>query len=108
MSKMSRDKGKVGEREVAALLRERGIEAKRGVQHKGGAGSPDVIADMPGIHLEVKRTEALSLYEAMAQAEADAPVDARPVLVHRRNGKRWLAIMDFHDFISLWEKANGH
>jgi Holliday junction resolvase len=58
MGKMSRTKGKVGEREVAELLRANGFHAaRRGVQYQGGADSPDVIG-LPGFHNEVKRTEA--------------------------------------------------
>ena len=38
---MSKTKGKVGEREVAALLRQYGFEAKRGVQHQGGSDGAD-------------------------------------------------------------------
>lgn len=106
MSKRSRDKGKVGEREVAAILREHGIEARRGVQYQGGPGSADVIADLPGWHLEVKRVEALHLWPALAQATADAG-DAKPAVVHRANGKPWVAILRFEDFITLTKEARG-
>ncbi len=42
----------------------------------GGKGlcSPDLAGDLPGLHLEVKRTETLSLYPALAQAQAEMPV----------------------------------
>ena len=69
---MSRDKGKVGERELASELRRLfGIDARRGVQYCGGTDSPDVVTDLP-IHCEVKRIERLSLYPAMKQATEDA------------------------------------
>ena len=67
MGKASRDKGKRGEREVAEFLRDHGIPARRGVQYAGGADSPDVIG-FEGVHIEVKRTEALRLYPALEQA----------------------------------------
>ena len=41
----SRQKGKVGEREFAALLRVQGFDARRGVQFCGGVDSPDVVSD---------------------------------------------------------------
>ena len=71
MGKPSRDKGKRGEREIAGLLRDYGYDARRGVQYHGGADSPDVVG-LPGVHIEVKRTETLSLYPAMEQAKHDA------------------------------------
>lgn len=58
----SKRKGKVGEREFAALLREHGFDARRGVQFSGGADSPDVVSDaLAWLHIEVKRTQALNL-----------------------------------------------
>ena len=60
MGKTSRDKGKRGEREVASLLRSYGYDTHRGQQYHGGKDSPDVVG-LPGIHIEVKRTEAFRL-----------------------------------------------
>lgn len=104
MGKSQREKGKRGERELAALFREYGFEAKRGVQHKGGADSPDVECNIPGLHVECKRTEALSLYEAMNQAQIDAGFKM-PVVFHRRNGKPWLAILHATELLALLRKA---
>lgn len=103
MGKMSRDKGKRGELEVAALLRDYDFEAERGQQYRGGPDSPDVRHSIPGIHIEVKRTEKLALYEAMGQAEAELPPksDKMPVVFHRRNGKPWAVIMRAEDFLAL-------
>ncbi len=94
MGKPSRDKGKVGEREAAAELRRMGFtDARRGVQYQGGPDSPDVVG-IPFVHIEVKRTEQLSLYTALAQAQTEADPGDVPLLLHRRNGKRWLAIVE--------------
>lgn len=100
MGRMSRNKGKGGEREIAAKAREHGFDARRGVQFQGGPDSPDVVG-IPGWHAEVKRAESLSVYPAFEQALADKGADAKPVVFHRRNGKRWLAILDADDFLSL-------
>ena len=91
-------KGKVGEREVAALLREHGFTARRGQQFSGGGDSPDVVHSIPNVHIEVKRTETLSLYKAMEQAREDCAGKV-PVILHRRNGKEWLAILPASDLL---------
>lgn len=100
MGKASRDKGKRGEREVAGLLRARGLSARRGQQYNGSDGSADVVG-LPGWHIEVKRVEAFKLYDALAQAESDARKGETPVVFHRRNGKRWVAVLDAGDFLDL-------
>ena len=100
MGKMSRNKGKTGEREIASILREYGYDARRGVQYHGGADSPDVVG-LPGIHIEVKRTERLSLYDAMAQAIHDCGSNI-PVVMHRKNNCEWVAIMRLSDFMEIY------
>lgn len=101
MGKASRDKGKRGERELARLLRDRGYDAHRGAQNKGGPDSPDVDG-IPGIHIECKRTERLDLYGALDQARRDAGDDV-PVVMHRRNDCDWVAILRLDDFLRIWE-----
>lgn len=96
----SRQKGCRGEREAAAFLREHGIGARRGQQFSGSKDSPDVVHDLEGFHLEVKRTERLSLYDAMAQAVADCG-ERVPVVFHRRNHSDWLVILRAEDFLKL-------
>ena len=100
--KRSRDKGQRGEREVAEVLRRYGVEAKRGYQARGGSDEADVEHSMPGIRLEVKRTETLRLWEALTQAERDLdPADdvTVPVLVFRRNRSRWYACLPLEDWL---------
>lgn len=100
--RFSKQKGKRGEREVVHLLRGHGYEARRGQQFQGSPDSPDVIAeDFHDCHIEVKRTEALSLYTAMEQAKADASSEQRPIVFHKRNGKEWLVIMEAEEFLNL-------
>jgi len=103
MGRASKDKGKRGEREAAAALSQvLGCEARRGVQYQGGPDSPDVQHSIDGLHIEVKRCEALRLYEALEQAEADAGPDV-PVVLHRRNLKHWVAICGLDDLPGLVE-----
>ena len=89
----SRRKGKVGEREFAALLREHGFAARRGQQFAGGPQSPDVVCPaLAWLHFEVKRTQALNLTDACAQAASDC--GGKPwVVAHRRNHAPWLITM---------------
>lgn len=102
-------KGKVGERELVNFLKERGILGRRGQQYEGSSDSPDVIAHgcLTGFHLEVKRVQAGSLYSWLDQACKDADLAKVPVVAHRRNNKRWVAILDLRDFVNLVEQACG-
>jgi len=87
----SKDKGKRGEREWAAWLREnlRCVNARRGQQYSGGTDSPDVVDGIPNTHPEVKRVEKLNIYTAIEQAQRDSGTNI-PYVPHRKNGKPWL------------------
>ena len=100
MGKMSRDKGKRGEREFATVLRDHGYKGRRGVQYHGGPDSPDVEG-LPGFHIEVKRVERLNLYDALDQSKQDAGDDEIPIVAHRKNGKRWVVVMEAEDFFAI-------
>ena len=105
----SRQKGKVGEREFAALLREHGFDARRGQQFAGGAASPDVVSEaLAWLHFEVKRTQALNLADACAQAEGDA--GGKPwAVAHRRNHAPWLITLRaelFFELVREWSPAS--
>lgn len=97
----SNQKGKRGERDAAKFLREHGFEARRGQQFSGGGDSPDVVHSIPGVHIEVKRTERFRLYAALEQAIEDAGPDDTPVVMHRQNGKPWVVVLDAEEFFSL-------
>lgn len=102
----SNAKGKAGERELARVLRSYGIDAHRGVQYHGGPDSPDVIG-LDGIHIEVKRTEELRLYQAMEQSIRDSGDGEIPAVFHRRNNKGWLVILRLEDFMDLYMGGGG-
>lgn len=100
-------KGKVGERELAAFLREYGYEARRGQQYAGGGTSPDVVSDLPDIHIEVKRVEAGNLYKWLEQAKRDAAGTGKtPVVFHRKNREDWVVVLDAHDFLTNYVGGN--
>ena len=97
----SRNKGKRGEREAAAeLTRLFNVEARRGRQFQGSDDSPDVLVDIPDLHFEVKRCEDFRLYNALAQAAADAGAKV-PIVLHRQNRKPWVAIVQLDDLPRL-------
>jgi len=105
MGRMSRNKGKVGEREAAKeLTRVLGVDASRGRQFQGSDDSPDVRTSLHGTHFEVKRVEALQLYPAMQQATDDAGANV-PVVLHRKNNKPWLVVVRLDDLPRLAEKV---
>ena len=101
----SRDKGKRGELEVANLLKRHGYDARRAQQYCGANGDADVIG-LPGIHIEVKRTERLNLNKAMHQAEDDKRYGEIPVVFHRSNAEQWKVTMWASDWIRMYRRAN--
>ena len=102
MGRMSRQKGKRGERECAAELAELlGVTARRGVQYQGGPESPDVVLEGVPIHVECKRVEALNLYAAIEQAKKDALPGAVPVVWHRKNGRESVVILETSRLLDL-------
>ena len=101
MGSKSRRKGKRGELEAAAELRRLfGVPAQRGRQYHGCDDAPDVRVAIPRVHVEVKRTESLRLYAAIAQAVADAG-EHIPIVLHRANHKPWVAIVRLDDLLPL-------
>ena len=106
MSKMSRDKGKRGEREVAAIIRSHGFEARRGQQHRGGSDSPDVIHSIPGVYVEVKFREQLNVHAALEKAMQEAPFKDCPVVFHRKKRTGWVVSMDAEDYLYLMKRIH--
>ena len=97
----SRRKGKTGELEASHYLTSLfNLPVRRGVQYAGGYDSADVTG-IDGLHFEIKRCERLSLYKAIDQAKADASADEVPIVLHRRNRKPWLVILEANDLIRL-------
>lgn len=100
----SRDKGKRGEREFSQVCREQGYDCRRGVQYNGLEGE-DVVG-LPFIHIEVKRTEKFSLYDALAQAKRDAQGKI-PIVAHRRNNCEWVVVMSVDDWFTLYREYHS-
>jgi Holliday junction resolvase len=104
MGRLSRNKGKTGERELAhELQRVLGVTARRGVQYTGGPDSPDVVTDIDNIHIECKRTEHFRLFEALDQSIRDAGESKVPVVMHRPNHRPWVVVLRLDDLPALVE-----
>lgn len=100
----SKKKGSRGELELVNLLKEFGLEAHRSQQFAGKTGeAADVICkELDQFHIEVKRTETLSLYKAYDQVERDLNgADKTGLIFHRRSNKPWVVIIDARKFLSL-------
>lgn len=113
MGKMSRDKGKRFERAIALKFQDYGYDAHRSAQCKGNTGQAADVEGPPGIHIEAKAQERMSLYEWMAQSVRDTEASETgdfPVVIHKQNNRDILVTMRFDDWIQLykeWEASNG-
>lgn len=103
MGKLSRNKGKTGERELANLLKSHGYNCRRGQQYCGTETSADVIG-LDGIHIECKRVERLNLKSAMEQAKSDCGNNI-PCVFHRANREEWKVTMLLDDWLKLYKKG---
>ena len=103
MGKSSREKGKQGERELAAELRRLGFDtARRAQQYCGTESSADILG-IAKVHIECKRCESLSIYKAMQQAMRDAgETQDIPVVMHRRSRQPWLVAMEIEDWAEMY------
>ena len=96
MSKMQRNKGASGERELFAILSDLlGVTVKRGLvaTREGGADSLDV----PGWAIECKRVEKPDINAWWNQAiDQAARTGRKPVLFWRASRRPWSAFIDPH------------
>jgi len=101
MGKLSREKGKRGEREVVKLTRERWHAADpRRTAQVDGTLSADVIGalrttDGGDYHVEVKRVAKLPAITQGYLNQIETDRDGKPwVLFVRADGGKWLLVMD--------------
>lgn len=103
-------KGTAGENELVSILLKAGIRAHRNDQiFRGGAGNPDVSAEVSDLrlHIEVKRAERLNIHEAMNQATRDAKSGDFPVVAHRRNREKWLITAPLEGLLSILQEKGA-
>lgn len=100
----SRSKGARFERNLAGRLRDYGYDCRRGQQFCGANGDADVIG-LPGIHIEAKHQERMSLYEWIAQAKRDAAGSGKiPAVFHKKNNAEILVTLEFDGFMEIYRE----
>lgn len=110
MGKMSKDKGKRFEREIASALKEYGYDTRRTSQYCGNTGDAADVIGLPGIHIECKHQEKVAIYDFMEQAIHDSAASGnKPTVFFRKNNHETLVCMRFTDWIDLYrEWESGH
>lgn len=99
--KNSKRKGKCGELDAKDVLsRLFGRDVRRSVQYSGADGDADLVG-LPGVHVEVKRSESFRMWDALDQAKADAKGGRVPVVLHRKNRRDWVVILELEDLPAL-------
>lgn len=105
MAKNSKQKGARFERLLASRLRDYGYDARRTAQYCGKSGDASDVVGLPGIHIEAKHQERMSLYDWMAQAKRDAEGTGRlPCVFHKKNNAEILVTMELADFMNLYRE----
>lgn len=105
MAVNSKAKGARFERQLASKLRDYGYQARRTAQYCGKSGDASDVVGLPGLHIEAKHQERMSLYEWMAQAKRDAESTGRlPAVFHKKNNAEILVTMTLEDWINLYRE----
>ena len=105
MGRSQKRKGAAGEREVCHILTdELGEKVTRRINQARDSGC-DI--EVGAYNIEVKRRARIGqIYDWMEQAAASCEdTEKKPVVVCRADGKKWLAIMPFGDWINLAREA---
>lgn len=100
----SNQKGKLGEREVASILREHGFEEARRSQQYAGINNDADVVGLPHMHIEVKRVERLNIHQAVEQAHEDKRESELGMVVHRKNHSEWLVTMTLEEWMEIYKK----
>lgn len=100
MSRAQRDKGAQFERDVQDLARAHGFTACRRAFASGAQGGAD-LTGIPGVAIECKRQERVSLPAWWAQAEAAADTGEIPVIALRWSRGPALAVLPLDELFAL-------
>lgn len=100
----SNRKGKDGELEWVNICKSYGFEnARRSQQYSGEGHTADVLG-LPGLHMEVKRVEALNIQKAIEQCSKDKADEDLGIVAHRKNNKEWLVTMTAVDWFEIYKR----
>ena len=102
MGRLSRDKGKRGEREAAAKWQALfGVPMRRSQQYCGASDESDDIIGQAGVSIEVKRRQHFNLAQAVEKAVAEAKEGHVAVVLHRADHQPWLITLQLDDLPDL-------
>lgn len=107
MGKMSREKGKRFERQLAHYFQEHGFDARRSAQFCGKTGQAADVIGLPDIHCEAKHQEKMMLYDWIEQAvrDSEAAGDGKPTVFHKKNNADILVTMRLDDWMDLYKRG---
>ncbi len=96
----SRAKGKRGELEfINQHLRPYWPDACRNID-QFGSDKRDCL-NVAGVHWQIKRTERLDMWGALAQAHDEAASTDLPVVAFRRNRSNWFCTLEASELVAL-------
>ena len=101
MSRSSLTKGSAWERDVADLARAHGFSQAHRTFFQPGATGAD-ISGVPGLAIECKRAERVSLQAWWAQAQAAAAPGDTPCVALRWSRGPALAVVPLDELFALW------
>ena len=109
--KLSREKGKRGERQWRDKLRDFGFgKSFRSQQFSGkspdGSSADVQCPELPAIHWEVKNVERLNIWDAIKQALFDKAAGKIPVVAHTKNNYGWLCTLPAEDFLNILRRSD--
>lgn len=96
-----RSKGNRAEREIIDILRAHGWTGARRNFQSGGQGGGDIIGGPEDCNVEVKHQERCTIWDWLAQSEADARPTQTPLVFFRRNRSGWYACLPLEDLLEL-------
>ncbi len=114
MSKASRDKGKRGERALAAMLRESfpafADNIRRGWQTRLGCDDPDVCG-LPGFWLEHKSGQQPNMRAAFRQARTECkrkqPTPIPMAVIQDDHARERMCVVGLEDMVRILRAAYG-
>jgi hypothetical protein len=100
LGKPSRDKGRLGEQQVATIFRDAGYTCHR-VANSGGLCLKGDLTGIDGFHVEVKRQERLDIPKWLRQVREETPEGDVPLLIFRRSREDWQVVIPLDELIEL-------
>lgn len=109
----SKRKGRLGEQQLARILREAFPEfaaaIKRSIQSRGGGKEGADVVGLPGFHLEHKQGQKPNMRAAYAQAVSDSQGKGFPMAVVQFDHARdRLCVLSLSDMLRILRAAYGH